>query len=428
MTRGVKLAGRIVAALLILVLGLGGSGCGRDPGAPKRRITSIHSIGGYSEAARALARDFEQRTGIHVEVVEASFLSLREKELTDLATRAGNFDVLQIAYQWEGEIFPHLRPLAEIAPGVVANLDDFIPTVRSNCGQWEDRVYAIPFSCDVITLLYRTDLFELRAAEFEQRTGRPLRPPQTWEEYLQIARFFNSEDLFGNLMMGREQCFTVWSGILAGMGGRLLDEHWRPVLNSEAGVRSLSFLVEMYQCAPPRSEEASMDANTAFLQGRGAMLMAWPSLIWSDLADTNRYRIADRIGAAVIPGGHPQLSSWSLSINPATRDVDAAARWIQFLVSPENTKRLLLEYGKGSPRISTYADPECKQRIFYHSQLLQGLAGSQARLRIPPSQEMSDYLDGEILKTVRGEIPPKAALDHTAERWREILTQTGYLK
>ncbi len=156
--------------------------------------------------------------------------------------------------------------------------------------------------------------------------------------------------------------------------------------------------------------------------------MGWPSLIWPLLSDTNRCKVAGKIGAAVIPGGRPQLSSWALSINPACRDPDAARQWIEFLVSPANTKRLLLEYGRGSPRLSTYADPECKQRIFYHSQLLEGLAGNQARFRIPPSQELSDYLDNEILKAIRGQTTPKAALDRTAARWREILTQTGYLR
>lgn len=419
---------RGLVATALVGLGLWAAGCGPEAAAPSRHITSIHGTGGYGDAARVLAGEFERQTGIRVTVVEASLLSLREKQLTDLLTGAGNYDVLQIAYQWEGEIFPHLRPLTEVAPGLIAHLEDFIPTVRSNCGQWGDQVYGLPMACDVITLLYRTDVFTERSAEFQQRTGRPLAPPRTWQEYLEIARFLNSEAIYGNLVMGREQCFTIWSGILYGMGGRLVDEQWRPELNSDIGVESLSILVEMYKYAPPRSEEASVDANLSFVQGRGAMLMGWPSLIWPLLSDTNRCKVAGKIGAAVIPGGRPQLSSWGLSINPACRDRDAARQWIEFLVSPATTKRLLLDYGRGSPRLSTYADPECKQRIFYHSQLLEGLAGNQARFRIPPSQELSDYLDNEILKAIRGQTTPQAALDRTAARWREILTQTGYLR
>src|ERR1035437_10532176 len=191
-------------ALLLFMAGLLVTGCERKAPPPRRQISSIHGVGGYGEAARALAAEFERQTGIHVVVVEASLLSLREKELTDLLTRAGNYDVLQIAYQWEGELFPHLRPLDELAPGLTANLEDFIPTVRSNCGSWGDRVYGLPMACDVITLLYRTDVFAARSAEFQRQTGRPLQPPKTWQGYVGIARVLQSAAMDGNLVMGRE--------------------------------------------------------------------------------------------------------------------------------------------------------------------------------------------------------------------------------
>jgi multiple sugar transport system substrate-binding protein len=420
---------RLPVLVLLLLLAWLGPGCERKAPPPRREIKSIHMAGVYTEAARVLAAEFEQQTGIHVTVVEATLLSLREKELTDVLTGGGNFDVLQVAYQWEGEILPHLRPLDDPAAQLAPDLRDFIPTVLTNCGQWNGRLYGLPMACDVITLLYRKDIFAARSAEFQRQTGRPLQPPKTWAEYLEIARFLNSESLYGNLIMGKEQSYTIWSGIFHGLGGRPVDAQWRPELNSAAGVESLSLYVDMFKYAPPHAEDRSVtEANTLFLQGRGAMYMAWPSLLWSQMTDTNKCKIVGKIGAAVIPGGQPQLSSWSLGINPACKDVDAAYQWIKFFVSPANAKRLLLQYGKGSPRLSTYRDPECEKRIFYYSQLLQGLAGNQPRLRIPPSQEMSDYLDIELLKAIRGQTTPQAALDRTATRWQKILTQTGYLR
>ena len=385
--------------------------------------------GGYSEAAQELARDFERQTGIQVKVVEANFFSLREKELTDLLTRGGNYDVVQVAYQWEGEVLPHLRPLDDMVERIAPDLADFIPTVRTNCGQWNGHTYGLPMACDVITLLYRTDIFEARSAEFERLTGRPLKPPKTWPEYLEIARFLNSESLYGNILMGKEQTYTVWSGILHGMGGRQVDEHWRPVLNSEVGVQSLKLFAEMYQYAPPHSEDRFIrDAETFFLQGRGAMYLAWPSLIWAPLGDTNRCKITGKIGAAVIPGGQPQLSAWSLGVNPACKDPEAAYLWIKFFVNRSNSRRLLLRYGTGSPRVSTYSDPQCREKLFYLPSLLEGLAGNQPRFRIPSSQELSDYLDNELIKAIRGQVTPRAALDRTAARWREILIQGGHLR
>ena len=268
-----------------------------------------------------------------------------------------------------------------------------------------------------------------RSAEFERVAGRPLKPPKTWPEYLEIARFLNSESLYGNILMGKEQTYTVWSGVLHGMGGRQVDEHWHPELNSDLGVRSLTLFTEMYQYAPPHSEDRYIrDADTLFLQGRGAMYLAWPSLIWSQLGDTNRCKITGKIGAAVIPGGHPQLSAWSLGINPACKDPEAVYLWIKFFVSRSNARRLLLRYGTGSPRISTYSDPQCREKLFYLPALLEGLAGNQPRFRIPPSQELSDYLDNELIKAIRGQLTPRAALDRTAARWREILVQDGQLR
>ena len=406
-----------------------GAGCRPAASKPVRAITSIHMQGGYADAARELARDFEQETGIHVKVVDANFFSLREKELTDLLTRGGNYDVMQVAYQWEGEVLPHLRPLDDVVERIVPDLADFIPTVRTNCGQWNGHTYALPMACDVITLLYRTDVFEARSAEFERVAGRLLTPPKTWPEYLEIARFLNSESLYGNILMGKEQTYTVWSGVLHGMGGRQVDERWHPELNSDLGVRSLTLFTEMYQYAPPHSEDRYIrDADTLFLQGRGAMYLAWPSLIWSQLGDTNRCKITGKIGAAVIPGGHPQLSAWSLGINPACKDPEAVYLWIKFFVSRSNARRLLLRYGTGSPRISTYSDPQCREKLFYLPALLEGLAGNQPRFRIPPSQELSDYLDNELIKAIRGQLTPRAALDRTAARWREILVQDGQLR
>ena len=424
-TNGSQLRALFAGCLLALLA----FGCNPKPATPLREISSIHMPGFYSEAARVLATEFELETGIRVRIVTAGLFSLREKELTDLLTRGGNYDVMQVAYQWEGEILPHLLPLDEVVGKIAPDLEDFIPTVRTNCGQWNGRTYGLPMACDVITLLYRTDVFAARSAEFERRFGRPLRPPKTWPEYLEIAKFLNSESLYGNILMGQEQTYTLWSGILFGMGGRLVDEQWRPLLNSEIGVQSLALFAQMYQYAPPNSEGRSVgDNDMLFLQGRGAMYLAWPSLIWSQLSDTNRCKIAGKIGAAVIPGGQPQLSSWSRGINPACKDLDAAYVWIKFFVNRANAKRLLLDYGKGSPRLSTYADAECRQKVFYLAPLLEGFAGNQPRLRIPPSQELSDYLDNELLKAIRNQSTPQAALDRTVARWREVLTQHGFLQ
>jgi ABC-type glycerol-3-phosphate transport system substrate-binding protein len=418
----------LVASGLMILLGAG-TGCQRGPAEPAvREIRSIHMTGVYADAARVLAAEFQRQTGLRVTVVDAPYLSLREKELTDVLLGAGAFDVLQVAHQWEGEILPHLLPLDDFVARQGPDLADFIPAVRQHSGRWNGRIYALPMACDVITLLYRRDVFAERSAAFQAQTGRPLEPPRTWDEYLEMVRFLHSPSLYGNVIMGLpEQNFTVWAGIFHGLGGQLVDAQWQPQLDSEVGVRSLELFVEMFRYAPPGSERLGFtEANALFLQGKGAMYLTWPSLIWAQLKDTNLCRFPEHIGAAVIPGRRPQLSAWSLGINRACAVPEAAYRWIEFFVNAPNTRRLLLEWGKGSPRQSIYEDPECRRVIPYLDQILAGFPGNQPRFRIPPSQELTDYLDQQIAEAIRGRITPQAALERAAARWREILAETGY--
>ena len=72
------------------------AGCGRESKPAVREITSFHLLGVYSQQAQVLANDFERQTGIRVKIVGGTINSLREKALTDLLTKGGNFDVIQV--------------------------------------------------------------------------------------------------------------------------------------------------------------------------------------------------------------------------------------------------------------------------------------------------------------------------------------------
>lgn len=388
-----------LAVLVGFALGVG-AGCNSRPAGSPVAITAIYMAGVYADAARALAPEFERQTGIHVNIVSAPYLTLHEKELTGLLNGSGQFDVMQVAQQWDGEFASHLLPLDQLIALHGPAMEDFIGMVRQNCGEWNGQTYGLPMASDAITLLYRTDVFAARAAEFKRLTGRELAPPKTWGEYLELARFFNTKSIYGNIIMGlKEQNFTVWSGIFLGMGGRLVDDQWRPALNSPVGARSLDVFAEMFRYAPPNSQTlGTEEANALFLRGQGAMYLTWPSLIWRQMQDTNLCVVAGKIAAAVIPGGRPQISAWSLGINHNCAHVEAAFQWVRFFVNATNTERLMLEYGKGSPRNSTYLAPECRRRVIYLAQVRQGLETGQARFRIPPRKPCATISTTRFLK------------------------------
>lgn len=406
-----------LAALLWSVSG------GRPAAAPGGEITSMHMSGVYADAARSLAGEFERQTGVRVKIVAAPYLVLREKQLTDLINGTAQVDVMQVAMQWDGEMLPRLLRLDGMLAGRETGMADLIPLIRQNSGRWDGETRSVPFSSDVITLVYRTDVFAARAEEFQRRTGRPLRPPSTWEEYLELARFFHSDTLHGNIIMGlKEQNYGVWSGIFAGLGGQLMTPEWQPAFDSEVGVRALEIFTEMFRYAPRESGRLGIDeANALFLQGKGAMYLTWPTLLWAQMQDTNLCRVTGKLAAAVIPGGRPQVSGWSLGINGDSTHREASLRWIEFLTNAENTKRLLLSYGKGSPRVTTAEDPECRAKVFFVESVSAGLRGGTIRPRIPESQELCDYLELQISEAVAGRVSAREALRLAADRWRSVL-------
>jgi multiple sugar transport system substrate-binding protein len=406
---------------------------GRRPAPANGRAAEIHAIymsGIYADSARELAVDFEKATGIRVAITDAPYLNLHEKEVTDLVTGTGTYDVLQVASQWDGEILPRLRPIDDEIRQDDPGADDFIPAVWENSGKWEGKTYGLPCACDAITLFYRTDVFRERNAAYRARFGRPLAPPKTWEEYLNIARYLHGPQLAGNTIMGlKEQDFTLWSGIFWGSGGELVDAQWRPTLASDLGARTLGQFVEMFRYAQAGADACGIpEANAHFLQGRGAMYMTWPSLISAKLSDPRESKVAGKVAAAVIPGRTPQLSAWSLAITKTCANPAAAYRWVKFYVSAENTKRLFKKYGKGPTRVSTYRDPEFSKSVFYLPQVLEGLQRCRARFRIRQSQEMCDYLDSQISEAVVGRKTPRAALQETAVKWSDILSKAGLLR
>ena len=99
-------------------------------------------------------------------------------------------------------------------------------------------VYGLPYHDGPEIFHYRTDLFGDPAEQQRvpsSSTAMRLRPPDTWDEFLDMARFFTRPDdgLYGTVVAGLNDghnnvydfLIHLWS-----RGGRLLDEQMQPGL------------------------------------------------------------------------------------------------------------------------------------------------------------------------------------------------------
>ena len=93
----------------------------------------------------------------------------------------------------------------------------------------------------------------------------------------------------------------------------------KATVNSEAGVKALTEMVEQNKCMSPGIETWGFAENLSALNaGEIAMTISWPPLgRWTQGVNTDdealswvpATKVKDKIGYAVNPGGHSQLAS-----------------------------------------------------------------------------------------------------------------------
>ena len=107
-----------------------------------------------------LAPQFEQRNpNIRLRWVVLEENVLRQRVTTDIATRAGQFDILTIG-NYEVPLWAKQKWLVALdnLPATF-DLDDVLKPVRDGLS-YEGKLYALPFYAESAMTLYRTDLFQ----------------------------------------------------------------------------------------------------------------------------------------------------------------------------------------------------------------------------------------------------------------------------
>ena len=142
---------------------------------------------------------WEEATGAKIELVTYPFGQMFEKLRTELATGTYNSDLFNIIPGWAGEFVG--AGYLETVPDWVKDLigmDDYYPTYR-DVSFWGDEMYGVVYDGNVHNLFYRRDLFE--NADYQKRFadtyGYELQVPDSWEQYHDVGKFFNSFDWSG---------------------------------------------------------------------------------------------------------------------------------------------------------------------------------------------------------------------------------------
>jgi len=300
----------------------------------------------------------------------------------------------------------------------------------------QGAIYGLPYHDGPEIFHYRTDLFGNPAEQvrFERLLGYPLRPPETWSEFLDVARFFTRPDdgLYGTVVAGLNDghnnvydfLIHLWS-----RGGQLLDERLRPAFDSPAGHEALQFYVDLltkHNVTPPRAlEYDSVAAGVAYAAGEGAMMLNWSGFM--AVAQLPPSTIIGKTRCTRIPRGegpdgrHASLNVyWVMAICAGSRQPDLAWQFLRETAGPAMDKVTSLAGGTGV-RLSTWNDPEVRAQFQYYEELETVHQGSDTMPGIPEYPAINEVLSRMTWDAVQGRTDVAAALREASAECATLL-------
>jgi multiple sugar transport system substrate-binding protein len=380
-----------------------------------------------------------------------------------------------------------LAPLPDEYVGQRAAADDdgrprydwagLLPLYRERLLRWGNRAYALPVLGEAPLCFYRLDLFADAGhqAAFRARYRRDLAPPATWEEFADIAEFFNGRPGTAPSLPpleGEDETDRTFHTIAASCAVRAADvlrlprdkdaraelfsfhcefATGEPRVASPGFVHALALLRRLQACRAPADGKP---APEAFATRRAVLCLADASWVvrFQKSAAKPRFGVCRVPGSGVVfdhttgkeeavPGGNyvPYLGAagWLGVVPRGAAHPEAAFGLLAELSGPEKSRQVVIEpdWGGGAFRrdqlaatagwssfqldqTQTTALLTSLQQTLAHP----GLSNPATRLRLPKEAEYRKALLDEVRAALAGKKEPGAALQAAAERWRDLDT------
>lgn len=431
---------RKLLLLVILILGCVTASVSCDRESQGAEITVLYYAGvPLGQMMREEIPAFTKATGIRVTYRELPYDAIRQREIASITNRQGTYDVIFVDDVWMSEYARkgYLVPLDSFVTVSKVDMNDFFESARRAEAVLDGRIWLMPQRADVQVLFYRTDLFQdpEHRRGFQQRFGRELRVPETWEEYREVTSYFtdygrtSGRDLWGSGETLKRPHFAFeffamryWSMT----GQQFFSDRGEPLFDSAGGVRALEFMRSLAPIAAPGGANWAHDETiSAFSQGQLAMAPQWYDFYATLRGDTT-LPIRNRFGVAMVPGTRvsadsirrtPSIGGGSLGIAADSRNKEAAWRFIEHMTGPDFMARAALR-GVIVPRRSSYADPRVRQQNPAVDVYLQSLERAWFRPRLVEYAEIEAMIGRAVSRAYVGEAPPANALQEAANEAR----------
>jgi len=414
--------------LLLTLLLLLTVSCTTQPS--RKQLTLAVVSGAEGEALKQAARDYEAQTGTHIEIAEFPYTNLFEKELIDLKSRTGAYDLIMLDDPWFPR-FANENVLTEITPllekrGKSGPDSDFVEASLNVCRHpfQTGALYALPYVGNSQLFFYRKDLFEKYL----------LKAPASWDDVLLAAKTIHEKEtagangsrVYGYVMRAAQGNAAVadFMPIFWAFGGEMFDSSGKPAVNSPEGIAALQFMLDLGKYSPPGYASFNADEVGAhLLQGTAAMSINWP--VWiSPFSDPSRSKVIGKMEFTTLPGakksGQAEIGNWLIAIPRYSKNAEAAMDFLLWATSAEQMKSSALR-GNPPTRRSLFNDAELVAKNPAYPVQLRSLENSRPRPRTPYWNEIENAFGIFLSKANSGELSPADAMNQANAEIEKIL-------
>lgn len=365
-----------------IAIALGACQGGTTGGKPEK-LTIAALQGDESLGLKAIAPEYEKKTGIKIEIVVSPYPDLYEKLVTTFKANDATFDLVMIDDPWMPK-FGTDGSFQELGQFGITRDPDIAPIVW-DVGTWPPPTGAVPPSEKGkpqqllgVTVVGNVEMFMYRG----DLTGAPA----TYDDVLANAKAQSKPDFAGYIIRGKATNPVVadFLPILWSFGGDVFDANWNVVLDSPASLAAVKFLVDDLK-AVAQGDPASTDAadrSQLFATEKGYQSSVWPGEIAGIVNNPEVSKVIGKAAYIPIPAGPSgkgigMMGNWMLAIPKASKNGAAAAEFIKYALQADTQK--IMAANKGIPsRSSVLNDAELGKVNPYFPVLAQAL-------QVPPN-------------------------------------------
>ncbi len=323
--------------------------------AQAREIRVLLANHPYGDLLKSAAPEFEQASGIKVNIESLQEGQLTTKLTTEFATKSSSVDVFMTRPLQEGKMF-YKNGWYEPLTGL--DFSDYPPNVMS-VASFGGRPYICPLVTEWQVLYYRKDVL--------QKAG--IKVPTTFAELEAAARAVNSEELAGIASRGKgAAAVTQLSSYLYNHGGLYLDKGVA-VFDRKPALEAIRFYGKLLGTYGPKGITSMSWENIMPLFQAGKIAM-WTdaSVFYGQLVDPAKTQIpAENVGIATFPAGPKTnspfiVTSWGIAVAKQSKHKDLAKQFLQWATSKELAARGMLA-NITMARSSVWADKAVVSKI-----------------------------------------------------------------